>query len=390
MTLNLNVVGAVCASLLAAGCSTMPTAGPTAKAIQRSGNQAIDGNQIKVIDLTADVARLTTASLTQSSFAREIGDGRALGLILKRGDVVDVNIWEAPPAMLFGTAGGDTRLGASSSSALVRGTTLPEQAIDGQGNITVPFVGSVIAAGRTPTQIAQTITSRLRGKANAPQAIVRLSRNAASNVTVVGDVANSTLVPLSSRGERILDALAAAGGVKQPVGKLLIQVSRGVRTVTMPLASVISDPQQNIRLETNDVLTVLFQPYSFTALGAIGKNEEIAFEGTGLTLAQAMGRTGGLQDSRANAKGVFIFRFEDPAALDPTMRGNVPLTQDGKIPVIYRVDMRDPTTLLVAQRFPIRDKDVLFVSNAPLADFQKFVSVIYSTFLPVASTATAF
>ena len=104
---------------------------------------------------------------------------------------------------------------------------------------------------------------------------------------------------------------------------------------------------------------------------------------------QALGRVAGLQDSRANVKGVFVFRLEDPGVLDPAIRETARLTPDGKVPVIYRINMKDPSTFFIAQSFPIRNRDVLYVSNAPLADIQKFVNVIYSTFLPVATTVPA-
>jgi polysaccharide export outer membrane protein len=102
-----------------------------------------------------------------------------------------------------------------------------------------------------------------------------------------------------------------------------------------------------------------------------------------------LGRVAGLQDSRADVRGVFIFRFEDPAALLPELRSTAKLTPDGKVPVVYRVNMKDPATFFIAQNFQIHNKDVLYVSNAPLADFQKFVNVIYSTILPAATTAAA-
>ena len=102
-------------------------------------------------------------------------------------------------------------------------------------------------------------------------------------------------------------------------------------------------------------MTLLYQPYSFTALGAIGKNDEVNFEATGLTLAQALGRIAGLQDARANVKGVFIFRVEDPAALDPAIRTTARTTPDGKVPVIYRINMKEPSSLFIAQSFPIRN-----------------------------------
>jgi polysaccharide export outer membrane protein len=75
-------------------------------------------------------------------------------------------------------------------------------------------------------------------------------------------------------------------------------------------------------------------------------------------------------------RGVFIFRLEDPAALDPALAASSQRTPDGKVPVIYRVNMNDPATFFIAQSFPVRNQDVLYVSSAPLTDIQKFVSIV--------------
>jgi polysaccharide biosynthesis/export protein len=382
------MVGSSLLSLALSACATAPGAGPSARSINKAGvERSVEGADIKVIDVTDAVTRDMLARGRKTLFSQDLGEGRSIGSVIGKGDVLDIAIWEAPPAVLFGAAGGGAQLTSSGSTA--RGTSLPEQMVDSDGQITIPFVGSIQADGRTPQEIARTITGRLTGKAHQPQAIVRLARNAAANVTVVGDVANSARVPLTARGERVLDVLAAAGGVRQPVDKMTIQITRGLTVASLPLETVIRDPLQNVRLQPDDVMTVLFQPYSFTALGAFGRNDELPFEATGLTLAQALGRVSGLQDARADMKGVFIFRFEDPEVLDPSIQATARTTPDGKVPVIYRIDMKNPSTFFIAQSLPIRDKDVLYVSNAPLADIQKFVNVIYSTLLPVATTATA-
>lgn len=366
-------------------CSIMPAAGPSSRAVGRHDGQSVE-TDIRVVDLTSDIVKQLRASDRTAYFAESLGDGYQVGSIIGKGDVLDIAVWEAPPAALFGSTVGDVRLTSSSSTS--RGTSIPEQMVDSDGYITIPFAGRILASGRTPQQIAREVDQRLVGKAHQPQTIIRLVRNATQNVTVVGDVANSTRVPLTARGERLLDVLATAGGVKQPVGKMTIQITRGDRIASMPLELVIKEPRENIRLQADDVVTALYQPYSFTALGAIGRNDELSFEGTGITLAQALGRVSGLQDVRADVKGVFIFRLEDVEALVPAARGGALVTPDGKIPVIYRINLRDPATFFLAQSFPIRNKDVLYVSNAPLADIQKFVNVISSTILPVATAST--
>lgn len=371
-------------------CAAIPGAGPSTRSVDKAAGQtAIAGANIKVIDVTAAVTHDILAAHRQALFSDSLGEGKPIGSVVGKGDVLDIAIWEAPPAALFGTVGGTSQLVSSITTPIstARGTPLPEQMVDSDGLISVPFAGRVQADGRTLQEIAQDIDRRLAGKAHQPQAIVRVVRNSASNVTVVGDVANSTRVPLTARGERILDVLASAGGVKQPIGKMTVQITRATKVTSLPLETVIRDPRQNVRLQPDDVMTVLFQPFSFTALGASGRNEELPFEATGLTLSQALGRIAGLQDARADVKGVFIFRMEDPAALSPEQRTTAKVTPEGKVPVIYRINMKDPATLFIAQSFPIRNKDVLYVSNAPLADIQKFLSIIFSTVLPAASTA---
>jgi len=156
----------------------------------------------------------------------------------------------------------------------------------------------------------------------------------------------------------------------------VLQVTRGSKVATMPLDAVIRDPAQNVRLAADDVVTALFQPWTFTVLGATGTNAEIPFEATGMTLAQALGRAGGLNDARANMHGVFLFRLENPVALDPVTVAGARTTADGRIPVIYRLDMGDPAAFFVAQGFRIHDHDVIYVSNAPGADLQKFATVV--------------
>ena len=75
-------------------------------------------------------------------------------------------------------------------------------------------------------------------------------------------------------GNHDLNLLAVAAGVKQPISKTTIQITRGESVYALPFETIIQDPRQNVRLQSGDVITALYQPLSFTALGASGKNEE--------------------------------------------------------------------------------------------------------------------
>lgn len=371
---------------LLGGCSTtsgwLPSAGPSTKQVQEApSTQRLAG--IQIVDVDQAVARRLLDSQKHSLFSETLGSSGRSAYVIGPGDVIEVSIWEAPPAALFGGVVMDPRTGPSTT----RVTTFPEQMVSSEGMINVPFAGQVSAAGRSLRQIEAEIVRRLKGKANQPQVLVRVIQNTTANVTVVGEVAASKRVPLTARGERLLDALAAAGGVRQPVNKMTVQVTRGSQVETLPLETVIRDPKQNVMLRPGDVITALFQPLSFTVLGATGKNEEVNFEAQGISLAQALARAGGLQDARADAQGVFIFRFESPSALDLAGKP-VATTPDGKVPVIYQVNLKDPATFFVAQSFPIENKDVLYVSNAPAAELQKFLNLMLSVTYPLLNVYT--
>jgi polysaccharide export outer membrane protein len=362
------------------GCASysgMPSSGPSRSQIEES-TAAQSGSGIQIVDVNDAVARRLLASQKRNLFSDTFGASGQPAYVIGAGDVIEVSIWEAPPAALFGSGMLDPRMGP----ATTRVTAFPEQMVNSDGAINIPFAGQVPAAGRSPQQIEAEIVRRLKGKANLPQVLVRMIRNNTANVTVVGEVATSMRMPLTARGERLLDALAAAGGVRQPVNKMTLQVTRGDQVQALPLDMIIRDPKQNIVLQPGDVVTSLFQPLSFTVLGAVAKNEELNFEAQGITLAQALARVGGLEDARADAQGVFIFRFESPSALD--LQGKTPLmTPEGKIPVIYRVNLKDPATFFVAQSFPVQNKDVLYVSNAPAAELQKFLNILVSIVYPI-------
>lgn len=350
-----------------------------------SASRIVDEQQatppIPVIDVSDELARRLLAAQVHGSFADAMPAGNAPPeLLLGPGDLVGVAVWEAPPAVLFGAG----TVADQHSATTSRATTFPDQMVAADGTINIPFAGAVMVAGKSPHQVETEIAARLAGKANQPQVLVSLSHNATSNVTIVGEVTQSLRMPLTAEGERVLDALAAAGGVRQPLGKITIQLSRGDQVHSMALDAIIQDYRQNVVLQRGDVVAALYQPLSFTALGATGKNDEINFEAQGITLAQALGRINGLQDARSDARGVFIFRFEERSLVKAGERP-LPETPEGTVPVVYRMDLKDPRSFLIAQDFPMHNKDVIYVANASSAELQKFLAILSSAIYSVYS-----
>lgn len=374
---------------LASACTSLGGTGPstgTIREAQLNGESYAEG-AIQVLPLGADLVAGLNRYEQAASFAELFGDSGVSATVIAPGDLVDIAIWEAPPAVLFGAVPGDRQLGGNADIAA--NTPIPRQQVDEEGMIAIPFVGRIKVLGMRPEQVESLIVGRLRRRANDPQAVVRLVANETRTATILGEVGASRQIGLSARGERLLDALAVAGGTKQPIEQSTVQLARGDRRAVMPLERVINDPLQNVRLRPGDVVTVQHQPFSFVALGAVVRNAEVPFEGNGITLAEALGRAGGLNDRRADVKGVFVFRLEDRAAVPSLSGADIRTTADGRVPVVYTLRMTDAASLFTMQDFHMRDGDVLYISTAPGVELERFLQTISSTAFSIVATANA-
>ena len=358
---------ALIALISVSGC-TLSNSGPSTSAIlDSSDSERIKG--IQMVDVNDKVVNNLVLHNQKGKFAELFPSDASNNNLIGPGDIVEVTIWEAPPAMLFGGRN-STTVGATSTNSV----TLPSQMVASDGTIGIPFIGRVKLQGYTAEQIEAAIVKKLRGKANQPQVLLRVTENNTASVTVVGEVESSTKMGLTSKGERLLDAIAAGGGVKKEVDRTAIQVSRRNVTGMMPLGSIIRDPQHNIILAPGDVVTAMYQPQTFSVLGQTGKNDEIPFEAQGISLAQALARSGGLNENLADASGVFVFRFEDTQTFNSF--SSRAITATSTVPTVYNIDFKDPASFLVSQNFPIENHDVIYVATSDARQTEKFLRLL--------------
>ena len=369
--------------IILSGCSLLPSSGPNHKAIIHL-NQNVDEKtpEVLVVDLDNLVAQRLAHSQIPSTFADLEAKNSTYSGVLAVGDELEISIWEAPPAVLFGSTmsvGGDGGAGRVS---------LPHQVISKQGTITVPFVGLIKVAGKTTEQVQSIIIKALWNKANKPQALVNLAKNNSASVMVVSEGKGLTL-PLTNKKERILDAISAVGGANGDITEIAVQLTRGKEVRRMSLEKLIANSKENIYLKTGDVITFFHNPYSFISLGAVGTAQEIRFSVNGLTLSEAMGRMRGLLDERSDPRGIFVFRhtpFNDLNKQQKEEWRAKGYKENNEVPTVYRLDLLQPQSFFAMQKFPVHDKDVIYVSNAPMAEFQKFIRMIFSLTSPVLST----
>jgi polysaccharide export outer membrane protein len=380
---------AILAAALLPACTLLPGTGPTSDAVNgnaTAGLRSTTSLPYALVDVSADtIGFLSQPNLI--SFKGEFPDKRPKpNQVIGVGDVLDISIFEAAPGGLFTP-------GQAAGARPGNFVTLPSQAVDQKGSIYVPYAGEIPAAARTIPEIQQAIVARLRNRAIEPQVVVALNAQHSSVVSVLGDVNTPGVLGLNSVGERLLALLARAGGPKFEAIESYVTLQRDGKRVKVLLSRVVHDPTENIFIRPNDVLFVTHEAPTFTALGALnqnvfGFNSEISFDVETLTLAQAMGKAGGLADQQSDPSEVYVYRYEDRHFLEKLGVDTTRFVFDA-IPTIYHLNLRDPSGLLLASGFQMRTKDVMYVANAKVVDYYKFLTLINNTTAAVNNTATA-
>lgn len=355
-------IGVLAGAVLLGACSELPVEGPGLTEVEAKHSKNNTAGFV-LIDLTAEVANHLKTNHAPG-FNDRFGKGkpfrsRRIGV----GDTLSVQIWEADPAGLFSSAG-----------AVNRGQ-IPDIVVDNTGRILIPFAGRVRASGRTPSQLGLAIAGALKQKAVDPQVHVAITRNVANTVTVTGEVNKASIVPLTYKGDDLLDIIASVGGAKFPAYESRVSLIRRGRIAKAYLSHILDTPRDNIYLRRGDKINVERVPQSFSAFGAVKTKGKIDFGAAKLSLLEAVGKVSGLADERADPRGVFVMRFE-PRKVAYRLAGVSHDDQRRYVPVIYRINLRDPNQYFFAQTIPLHDKDVIYVSNAPSVALDKFLTIL--------------
>ncbi|WP_291576861.1 polysaccharide biosynthesis/export family protein, partial [Bradyrhizobium sp.] len=364
--------------------SACGSAGPNLSTMMNSQTFAADKFEMVNVDSQV-IDRL--AKVPSPTLNAKFGDyRRPPTLLLGAGDGVVVTLWETGSSGVFASAG-NTYPGSSQSA---HGVTIPEQVVAEDGTIQIPYVGRVKVANSTPRRVEEIIVGSLKGKSMDPQAVVQVSKNVTNAATVTGDVTGGGVIPLSPKGSRILEVIAYAGGLRVPAYETFVTLSRHNVMATVPFARISMDPSENVYVHPGDILNVFRKPQIFTVFGATGRNSKFSFDRFEVNLASALGAAGGLLDNRADPSAVFVLRHETAGFVEdihPESR----LAQAGQsVPVIYRIDFSQPSGYVNAQSFQMRDGDMVYVSDAPGAEVQKFLQIVGSATGPATAGATIY
>lgn len=349
-------------TLTMAGCSNLPSFGPSGEAINSSSVDVVTKSDevlpFQIVDVSAETLPSQTASTNTFPPAfRDLGF-RTKDKTVEVGDQLKIGIWEVADDGLFATAG--------------RRETVLEVVVSNSGNITVPYTDPIAVRGLTAAQLRTLLLERYQGQAIEPEIAVAITQSRAA--TVLGDVKRPGRATIPSNGIRLLELLAQVGGTIQASWEVKVSIQRAYATAALPLSDILASPSNNIVVLPGDVINVVHAPRRFAVYGAINQPGNIEIPVQEAHLSYLLAAVGGLNDRVAQAKSIFVFR-----------RASGSNVSEFPSATVYRFDFSRPDAFLLASTFRLQTNDITYVASANAADFQKFVSIILS---PVSGTTS--
>lgn len=360
-------------ALALGGCATNPGSGPLTDDVL--SQQTANGPQYELIPINATTVKILH-SHEPKGLAGAFTDRRPpASIVFGIGDVVSVTIFEAAAGGLFIPAEAGVRPGNY--------VTIPDQAVDNDGFITVPYAGQIKAAGRTALDIQRSIIEKIGNRAIEPQAVVAMSQQRTQLISVLGEVNAPARYPASAAGakDKVLDAITRAGGIKGQGFETWVMLERQGRRATVPFENLVMGPENNIYVRPDDSIYVYREQQKFLAFGASGQSGEFNFDAWRINLGEAVGKAGGLLDAQADPAAVFMYRRE-PREVAAQLGIDVTKYTSDTIPVIFSVNLRDPGGFFLATKVMMKNQDIIYVSNSrnvEVAKFLNFLRVIMAT-----------
>lgn len=291
--------------------------------------------------------------------------------VLRTGDQIDLNIWDNQENSLLTQSGNNL--------AILNGLM-----VSPSGTIFIPYIGDVVVNGLTPDGARKRIQSELATIAPDAQVQLTATPGVDNSVSVVGGVALPGSYPLPNRNTSILSVIASAGGINNSFRNPVVSLHRGNATYSIPAKDLFASPDKNARLYGDDKIIVQQDERAFTALGASGSESLIYFPKEYVTALEAMSLMGGIQDDRADPKGILVLR-EYPAKAVVAEPKVGPRQQQ----VIFSLDLTTADGLFAARNFLINPNDTVLATESPVVALRTVLSLFGAALNTTTRVATA-
>lgn len=270
------------------------------------------------------------------------------------GDVLNITVWGHPELTI---PAGSMRSAAEAGNW-----------VHADGTIFYPYVGSIEVVGKNVASIREDITQRLRRYIESPQVEVSVASFRSQRAYITGAVNKPGPIPLSNVPLRVLDAISVAGDLSPEADWQRVTLTRDGHDYELPLSALYTrgDTRLNILLRHGDVLHVARNDDNKVfVLGEVRQPRKVLMERNGLTLAAALAEAGSINELTSNARGIFVMRAGE---------------ENGEPRIdVYQLNARSATALVLADHFQMQPRDIVYVTAAPIARWNRVISNLLPT-----------
>ncbi|MGV7241379.1 polysaccharide biosynthesis/export family protein [Caballeronia sp. M23-90] len=292
-------------------------------------------------------------------------------------DIIGVTVWDHPELTTQQgqtlSAGGNTTQTVAGALAQPYTTALPGQAdpfgqtVSPDGTIFFPFLDKVRVAGKTAGEIRDQLAAALTPYFKKPQVDVRVLAYRSQKVSVTGEVKTPGPLAMSDVPLTLVDAITRSGGTTADADLQRVRLTRNGKLYQLDADGVLDrgEIDQNVMLQAGDIVNIPDRTDSRVfVMGEVKTPLPVSMMKGRLTIADALTQAGGILDTDANARQIFVVRGarEKPESPD-----------------IYRLDLTQPDSLLLSTQFRLQPLDVVYVGTAGSVQFNRLVNQVLPT-----------
>lgn len=277
------------------------------------------------------------------------------------GDVLTIGVWDHPELTI--------------PAAVQRTAEFDGFRVQADGTVTYAYAPNIQAAGKTVQQLHSELVKRLSRVIEDPQIDVKIVGFRSQKAYVTGEVKQPGILPVTEIPLTLIDALNQAGGLTEVADWRTVTFTRGNKTEVIKLDDFYArgDISQNRLLQHGDIVHVNRNDLqNVFVLGDVQKAGSVEVNRYGLNLAEALANSGGLNENTADANGVFVLRKRD-------------LERDGVIADVYQLHAKNVAALVLAEQFELQPHDIVYVTSAPLARWNRVISLLLPSIATVDS-----
>lgn len=341
-------------------------------------NQPAETYPVHLIDASVVTAQAQAAAAqTQVLPTSAVSDPSQYVYHLAPQDILGITVWNHPelttPQGSTLSSGGNTTQSVAGALQQPYTAALPGQAdpygqtIAADGTIYFPFVGRIKAAGKTVGEVRDQLSAGLVRYIRNPQVDVRVLSYRGQKVHVTGDVKTPGPLAVSDVPLTLVDAITRSGGTTDSADIQRVRLTRNNKLYVLDANRMLDsgDTTQNVMLQNGDVINVPDRSDSrIFVMGEVKTPIQVPMLKGRLTIADALTQSGGILDTDANPRQIYV------------MRG---MKDHPTTPDVYRLDMTQPDAIMLSSQFQLQPMDVVYVGTAASTTFNRVLQQVLPT-----------